>query len=227
LSQTIFCFSGGKIMTIKERISSYLQHHPEGIDDDELAKILALKSGTQVSSHCRLLEKEGLVVRRKVDGKIHNFWAGKSVPVKPASTQKVDDRPKKSSIWYWEGNIQAKVVDHLAAQKYSIRSVADTASHQQGINIVAERDGSTLWVSVKGYPKGTEKTNPLVQASQWFRQIIFDMIVYREKDKNVSLAVALPDYRRYRDLAKKITWFKSAANFTYFWVNEDGKILVE
>jgi HJR/Mrr/RecB family endonuclease len=45
---------------------------------------------------------------------------------------------------------------------FYIRSVANTASHQQGIDIVAEKDGKLLWVTVKGYPQGTDKTNPSV-----------------------------------------------------------------
>jgi hypothetical protein len=112
-------------------------------------------------------------------------------------------------------------------QGYHIRSVADTASHQQGIDIVAEKDGKPLWVSVKGYPQGTDKTNPSVQAGHWFKQAIFDIVEYRERDKNVSLAIALPDFPRYRSMSQKITWLKPVANFSYFWVNENGDVVVE
>ncbi|MCS6939717.1 MAG: hypothetical protein NZM94_10620, partial [Roseiflexus sp.] len=133
----------------------------------------------------------------------------------------------KSEHWFWEGNIQSKVVQYLAAQGFHIRSVADTASHQQGIDIVAEKDGKFLWVSVKGHPQDTGKTNPSVQAGHWFKQAIFDVIEYRERDKQVLIAVALPDYPRYRSLAQKITWFKPVANFVYFWVKEDGQVSVE
>jgi len=84
-----------------------------------------------------------------------------------------------------------------------------------------------LWVTVKGYPKGTDKTKPSVQARHWFKQAIFDIIVYREEDNHVSLAVAMPDYPRYRKLAQKIPWFKKAAHFAYFWVKEDGQIIIE
>jgi hypothetical protein len=92
---------------------------------------------------------------------------------------------------------------------------------------VAEKDGKPLWLSVKGYPQGTEKTNPRLQAGHWFKQAIFDVIQYRERDKNVLLAVALPDYPRYRDMAQKITWLKPVANFSYFWVNENSEVSVE
>lgn len=217
-------------MSIKQRIISYLQSHPEGIDDDELARALGLKARQQANARCRELEKEGLVIRRRVGDKIHNFWAGNSVAaassVPPIPPNPQSDLPK-SKHWFWEGNIQSKVIQYLATHGFYIRSVADTASHQQGIDIVAEKDGKLLWVSVKGYPQGTDKTNPSVQAGHWFKQVIFDIIEYRERDKNALLAVALPDYPRYRSLAQKITWFKPVANFVYFWVKEDGQISVE
>ncbi|MEM2126554.1 MAG: hypothetical protein QXQ53_09185 [Candidatus Methanosuratincola sp.] len=217
-------------MTVKQSIISYLQSHPEGIDDDELARVLGLSTRQQANMRCRELEKEGLIVRRRVSEKIRNFWAGRPVTVTSSASPAPQESPSslpKSKNWFWEGNIQSKVIQYLAAHGFYIRSVSDTASHQQGIDIVAEKDGKLLWVSVKGYPQGTDKTNASVQAGHWFKEAIFDIIEYRERDKNVSLAVALPDYPRYRSLAQKITWFKRAAKFNYFWVKEDGQISSE
>lgn len=217
-------------MTNKQRIISYLQNHPEGIDDDELARVLDLKSRVQANSRCRELEQAGLVIRRQVYGKIHNFWAGKKANSLPPETQRpthlTADLPKFDN-WFWEGNVQSKTVSFLAAKGAQIRSVADTASHQQGIDIIAEKDGKPLWVSVKGYPRGTEKTNPSLQAGHWFKQAIFDMVEYRERDKNVLLAIAFPDFARYHSMAQKITWLKPVANFAYFWVEENGEVTVE
>jgi len=214
-------------MTTKQRIISFLQNHPEGIDDDELAKVLDLCARQQANICCRGLEKEGLVIRRRVYGKIHNFWTGKDVPLVSSVESKFANHIPKFGDWFWEGNVQAKVVAYLVMQGYQITSQADTASHQQGIDITAERNGFMLWVSVKGYPRGTDKTNPSLQAAHWFKQVVFDMIEYRERDKEVSLAVALPDFPRYHSLAKKISWFKPVANFCYFWVKENGEVLVE
>ncbi|MBN1366125.1 MAG: hypothetical protein JW976_15075 [Syntrophaceae bacterium] len=214
-------------MTIKQQIIPFLQNHPEGVDDDELARVLNLSTRQQANIRCRELEKEGLVIRRQVNGKIHNFWAGKAVQVAPTATRDIEESHSKFDNWFWEGNVQSKVVDFLVSQNYFIRSVADTASHQQGIDVIAEKDGINLWVSVKGYPKGTDKTNPSVQAAHWFKQAVFDIIEYRERDKEVLLAIALPDYPRYHNLAKKITWFQPVAKFSYFWVKENGNISVE
>jgi hypothetical protein len=216
-------------MTVKHRIISFLQNHPEGVDDDELARALDLSARQQANIRCRELEREGLVIRRQVNGKIHNFWADKNIAVSfaPSNLEKSQNNLPKYEYWFWEGNVQSKVINSLAMQGYHIRSVADTASHQQGIDIVAEKDGKPLWVSVKGYPQGTDKTNPSVQAGHWFKQAIFDIVEYRERDKNVSLAIALPDFPRYRSMSQKITWLKPVANFSYFWVNENGDVVVE
>lgn len=214
-------------MTVKQRIISSLQNHSEGIDDDELTRILGLSARQQANSICRQLEKEGLVVRRIVNGKIHNFWAGKSIPPSPLIISRSQYNLPKSELWFWEGNVQSRVVSYLTSQNYHIRSVTDTASHQQGIDIVAEKNGKQLWVSVKGYPEGTDRTNPSTQAGHWFKEAIFDIIVYRGQDKGISLGLALPDYPRYRSLAQKIPWFKLVANFNYYWVQESGEVIVE
>jgi hypothetical protein len=217
-------------MTIKQSIISFLQSHPDGADDDELANILSLSARQQANSRCRELEKEGLVARRLVNGKIRNFWTDKAVINVPLiiQAQPVDQTTlPKYEYWFWEGNIQSKVIDYLTALGYIIHSFADTASHQKGIDIVAEKDGKPLWVSVKGYPLGTKKTKPVLQAGHWFKHAIFDIIEYRERDKNVSLAIALPDYPRYHSFAQKVSWLKPTANFTYYWVKESGEVTID
>ncbi len=43
-------------------------NHPEGIDDDDLARVLNLSARQQANSRCRQLAKEGLVIRRQFQG---------------------------------------------------------------------------------------------------------------------------------------------------------------
>ena len=221
------------LQTAKERIVAYLQRHPEGVDDDTLAKMLNLSARQQASSRCRQLAKEGLVERRVVHGKIHNFWMGEKRGIRDVS----DKRQLESNIlhmvgdkereWFWEGNVQDTVVRYLRGKGYRIQTVADTASHQPGKDIIAERDGKHLWVTVKGYPRGTDKTHPSTQAGHWFKQAIFDILEYRGESKDVALGVALPDYPRYRQLAERIGWLKPVAKFVYFWVSANGNVMVE
>ncbi len=215
-------------MIIRDRIITYLQEHPEGVDDDDIADALNLKSRQQANIRCNRLKEEGFVIRRPVHGKIHNFWVGES-PLPKSSTIKlpeIEPNPRFDD-WFWEGNVQSKVIAFLVSINYHIRSVADTANHQQGVDIIAERDGKTLWVSVKGFPNGTERTKASIQASHWFKQAIFDILEYRERDKDVLLGVAFPDFPRYHNMANKITWLKPVARFRYIWVSENGNVVVE
>src|SRR5215208_4498952 len=101
-------------MTIKQNIISYLQNHPEGVDDDDLARALRLSARQQANMRCRELEKEGLVIRRLRNGKIHNFWAGKDkdVVIMPSGAlipQIIESDIPKFAHWFWEGNVQSKV----------------------------------------------------------------------------------------------------------------------
>jgi len=192
-----------------------------------LAEALNLKSRHQANKRCRQLAKEGFVVRRVVNGKIHNFWVdGKQIEFRPPVSIVKPTPPKNPSRdWFWEGNVQAIVIRYLVSQKSLIRYAANTATREQGKDIIAERDGKQLWISVKGYPKGIDKTKPSTQAGHWFKQAIFDMIQYRGESDNLALGIALPDYPCYRSLASKITWFQPVAKFVYFWVKETGEVV--
>ncbi len=72
--------------------------------------------------------------------------------------------------WWWEGNVQAAVGRHLAADGWSIRRVADTASRERGVDIEANRDSGQLLVQVKGYPSATYVLGPKegqLKAGDW------------------------------------------------------------
>lgn len=210
-------------MTIRDRIIEYLQTNPNGVDDDHIASDLQLSHRQQANARCRELEKEGLVRRSKVDGKIHNFWLGLSTERHTQALGKdADNKP-----WHWEGHVQSKVVGELVRRGYEIAAVAHTASRQRGKDIIAVREGTPVWITVKGYPIGTTNTHPSTQAGHWFKQAVFDIIQYREESPSAELGLALPDYRRYRQLASTVSWLKNAARFSYIWVNKDGEITIE
>jgi hypothetical protein len=165
-----------------------------------------------------------------VSGKIHNFWVGNkqdSITHIPPSQTGPPLKSGGGKPWCWEGNVQATVVRYLATQDYIIRSVADTASRKPGKDIVAERKGKPIWITVKGYPEGTSKTHPSTQAGHWFKQAVFDIIEYRGESEIAELGIALPDFPRYRSLAQRINWFQPVAEFAYYWVRESGEVVVE
>ena len=209
--------------TIREKIISYLQQHQNGIDDDTLAEVLQLSARQQANSSCRQLEKEGLVIRKRVNGKFHNFWnAGKKRSSTSPIVKSENVRP-----WFWEGNVQTSIVRYLEQQNYIIHSAVNTASKERGKDIEAEYNGKDFWITVKGYPEGTKRTHPSTQAGHWFKQAAFDILQYHGENHEAHLGMALPDFPRYRSLAQKIKWLQPVAKFTYYWVQENGIVTEE
>jgi len=82
-------------VTIQDRILQYLAQHPEGVDDDELTVALGLKQRQQANMRCRKLQKFGIVIRRRVDGKIRNFLNPDAVLAETKRVELVVDRLRR------------------------------------------------------------------------------------------------------------------------------------
>jgi hypothetical protein len=215
------------LTTVRDRIIETLQEHPEGLDDDQLASLLGLKQRQQANARCRQLAAEELVERRAVAGKLRNFWVGGDPTAFRAASLDAELVPvQEPEPWFWEGNVQQAVKTYLVADGWRIEFEADTRSRQQGKDLEASRlsSGQRLLVSVKGFPKGTTRTNPATQARHWFSHALFDMALWRGEEPSVLLAVALPDFGTYRRLAERCAWFSKATPFSYFWVAEDRSV---
>lgn len=210
---------------LKQRILEHLKEHPEGIDDDTLALDLGLSQRQTANSYCRRMEREGLVVRRIADGKIRNFVSSEervSIPVENSPKQQT----LPSEIWHWEGNVQGKVIAFLESGGYSILRFADTRAKEKGKDIEAIKNGQKLWITVKGYPVGSTSTPATVQAGHWFKDAIFDLLIWHGADGSAALGLALPDFSRYRKLLEKVQWLQGAIGFSVFWVSETGHISI-
>lgn len=213
-------------MTVRERVLAYLQEHPEGVDDDELTQALGLKHRQHANQECLRLEAQGLIERRRKHGKIHNFPKGLvENTTEPTAIHRQETTENKP--WFWEGNVQDAVADYLKRQGYTIARLADTRSREPGKDIEAKKQDDLLWVTVKGYPEGTKKTHHSTQAGHYFKDAFFDMALWRGENEEAILAMALPDFPRYRDLAKKVKWIQSEAGFAFIWVKESGEVEVE
>lgn len=98
--------------TLADRILGYLRERPGGASDSEIR--LALGA---VNVACRNLEARGAIQRRRVDGPIKNYLSGDTTRAASSPTPTVigDERP-----WYWEGNVQSRIVSWLAATDWCI-----------------------------------------------------------------------------------------------------------
>lgn len=223
-------------MALKDRILAYLQTRPDGADDGEIERALGVRYHAQVNSRCRELAAAGLLQRRKVGRTFRNFLtSGAEAEHAPSPAQAVQATPPADKQggedapsdhpWHWEGNVQSAVVSYLAASGHRISRVADTASRETGKDIIAVTpSGQQLWVSVKGYPKGTDKTHPATQARHWFKQATFDIVAWRNESSEAQLAMAIPDFQTYRSLAQRLDWLQRTARFAFLWVQESGDV---
>jgi hypothetical protein len=123
--------------------------------------------------------------------------------------------------WYWEGNVQSAIVKHLISDGWSIISNANTATREAGKDIVATKENEELWISVKGWPDKSINT----QARHWFAGAIFDLILYRDLDPDVTLGIGIPaGYSTYANLIPRVQWLRRNLPFSVFSVSEAGHV---
>ncbi|OAB63278.1 hypothetical protein AY599_06645 [Leptolyngbya valderiana BDU 20041] len=218
-------------MTHAQTIEAFLTTASGPICDDCLSAHTGITPRQTVNLNARRLERRKLAAKREAmlcayckDHKVCNratglTWrpAAASAPAKPLP-----------DYWHWEGHVQDAIVEHLRAEGYDIRSAADTASKAAGKDIIAEKDGRALWISVKGFPAGTAKTNASSQSRHWFAKAVFDLVLYKDQEGDADLALGLPGgYKTYHALADRVTWLRTNLPFSIYWVAEDGSVRVE
>jgi hypothetical protein len=133
-----------------------------------------------------------------------------------------------------EATVQSSLVAHLVGQGWQIQRVANTATREQGIDILATRGGRTLAVEVKGYPgrryadprrAGEVKpTAPSVQARHWYAQAVLKAMLTRSDHPDFDIAIALPDAPTYRTLQKRTRGSLDQVDVRVMFVDEDGRV---
>lgn len=201
------------------------------ICDDCVSASASLASRQQANRIGRELLAAGVIGRAtgtcSICGKSKtvSVVSGRRLPAPPVDSQ------NHAAAWHWEGSVQAALVAFLNDAGLEIRSAANTATKETGVDVVAlDAAGHEWWITVKGYPerKQGKMTNPSTQARHWFSHAMFDVVLYRTSRSDVKIGVALPDgFTTYKRLRDKSAWLREAAAFTYFWVANDGSVEVE
>ena len=134
--------------------------------------------------------------------------------------------------WYWEGNVVDAVERYLSSNGWEIVAKANTHSKEQGVDLHAVRAGKTLLVEVKGYPSkyyrdptrsGDKKpTNPTNQAQQWYSHALLKAIRLQTKYDTALVALAFPDFPRYRTLHQETRPGLEKLGVVFLLVKEDG-----
>ena len=136
--------------------------------------------------------------------------------------------------WHTEANVQAALVTALAGEGWRILSVANTATKEHGIDVIASRDGRTVGVEVKGFPSRSyadparageaKRTSPSTQAGHWYSQAVLAAMRLRGKEPSWGSVIALPDFPRYRDLHAETAGSLAAAQIEVWWVDQAGTV---
>ena len=160
-------------------------------------------------------------------------------PLRVATPAPTAPRPTAALVevggeWHTEANVQAALVTALAGEGWRILSVANTATKERGIDVIAARDGRTVGVEVKGFPSRNyadparageaKRTSPSTQAGHWYSQAVLAAMRLRGKEPEWGSVIALPDFPRYRDIHAETAGSLAAAKIEIWWVDQAGTV---
>lgn len=221
-------------MSTRHEVLRLLRNNPDGLTDNELAFALN-RQHPHINMICRDLERQGIVRRDKTYRPLRNSLVRDAAPNPGPSSQPLyHAAPTPLQDGFWEGDVQGAIVGYLAADGWKITRVADTASRERGIDIMAEREGRHLLVEVKGWPSTTyargdragqpKPTLPTVQAGVWFASALHSALKLREKHPDASVSLGFPDTPRYRTLLGEIAGALRALHIGVLLVRADKSV---
>lgn len=140
--------------------------------------------------------------------------------------------PVDPRAWPWEGEVQRVFSEWLTALGWSVTSAADTATKAHGVDVIAEKGERRLGAEVKGWPsrgyadprraEETKRTQPTTQAGHWYSQALMKAMMLLDSHPGYESLVVLPDYPRYRDLARRTATGRAAADVHVVFVTLGG-----
>lgn len=144
------------------------------------------------------------------------------------------DRPAAAADeWFWEGNVQAKLLTHLVAQGWDVVRVADTRTREGGTDVIARQNGRLLHVEVKGWPSAVYRdpakshlkkpTLPATQARVWFNDAVAHGLRLRDAHPGDDVALCFPDKDTYRALCRGVAGSLLRCDVTVLLLDEQGR----
>jgi hypothetical protein len=96
--------------------------------------------------------RAGSVQQLRTDRAADSVESGASTSGDVSSGAESMGTTQAAGQWHTEANVQALLVTALATDGWRILSVANTATKEHGIDVIAARDGQTAGIEVKGFP---------------------------------------------------------------------------
>ena len=203
-------------MPLRDQILEYLSAHP-GATDTEMEKAFQVVH-QQVNYACRMLERDGLIIRRKTDRYIGNYLAD-NVPIVPASPTAVSAPSLKENRTAGEPleeeAIKRILTDKLTAEGWT---VSTAWSHAPGVDIDARRGSDRWMIEIKG-----PGSRPQMRVNYFLSML--GEILQRMDDPNARYSIALPDLPQYRRLWERLPMLaKQRTGIDILFVDENGKV---
>lgn len=136
--------------------------------------------------------------------------------------------------WFWEGNVVEAIVRFLARSGWSVVGQADTHSKERGVDVHAIREDKTLLIEAKGYPSRSYRdprrandvkpTSPTNQAQLWYSHALLKVMRLQTKHPTAVVALAFPDFPRYRALFEETRSGLSKLGVAMLTVRVDGSV---
>lgn len=213
--------SGYPDSTLRTHVTSHMCQDPATVVGAH-ADLVRIESGRYSLNH---LHAEGATSQPSED---------EDDEARPSDRMPVEGAIDPHDEWHWEGNVQIAVVRHLMRQGWEIMATADTATRQQGHDIVAERAGERLIVEVKGYPSSrhvggprhgqAKRTHPATQARHWFAGAVLTALLALDTSPSSRVVIALPDFDTYRSLAERTKSSLASAAIGIWFVEVGGEV---
>jgi hypothetical protein len=198
---------------MKERIVELLRDS-SGLSDREITDTLIKKGATQqpINQICRGLESQGIIIRRKLDGRIKNFLTNHT-------SDSIDEAHKKSGteddLSLSEDVLKKHLKNWLIQNGWEVQVAW---GHSQGIDICAMKDNKLWVIEVKG--EGSRQPMRV----NYFLAILGETL-QRMNDSESDYSIALPDLQHIRNLWDRLpTLAKQRTGISTLFVDRRGGI---
>ena len=174
------------------------------------------------------------LVSEKITFTRDNAKISKEITKKIAPTSNNQVKTDAPTDWFWEGNVVNSLAHYLIGKGWTIEGRADTHTKEQGIDLKASKNGTSLLIEAKGYPSTGYRDNrragelkstpPSSQAQHWYSHALLKALRLQTTHPNAKVALAFPDFPRYRNLFEETKKGLGKLGLAVLMVSKAGEV---